>query len=66
MLRRWSQFVPNLLTDIRGHEALHHHHHNGCDVAERHIITGQSVTGVVLRLLWPSWRSYAQCGENGI
>ena len=25
MLRHWSQFVPNLSTDIRGHEALHHH-----------------------------------------
>ena len=27
MLRHWSQFVPNMPTDIRGHEALHHHHH---------------------------------------
>ena len=27
MLRHWSQFVPNnYSTDIRGHEALHHHH----------------------------------------
>ena len=26
MLRHWSQFVPNMSTDIRGHEALHHHH----------------------------------------
>ena len=26
MLRHWSQFVPNISTDIRGHEALHHHH----------------------------------------
>ena len=26
MLRYWSQFVPNVSTDIRGHEALHHHH----------------------------------------
>ena len=25
MLRHWSQFVPNISTDIRGHEALHHH-----------------------------------------
>ena len=25
MLRHWSQFVPNMSTDIRGHEALHHH-----------------------------------------
>ena len=24
MLRHWSQFVPNMSTDIRGHEALHH------------------------------------------
>ena len=23
--RHWSQFVPNMSTDIRGHEALHHH-----------------------------------------
>ena len=32
MLRQWSQFVPNMSTDIRGHEALHrhhrHHHHH--------------------------------------
>ena len=27
MLRHWSQFVPNMSTDIRGHEAPHHHHH---------------------------------------
>ena len=26
MLRHWSQFVPNMSTDIRGHEALQHHH----------------------------------------
>ena len=24
-LRHWSQFVPNMSTDIRRHEALHHH-----------------------------------------
>ena len=24
MLRHWSQFVPDMSTDIRGHEALHH------------------------------------------
>ena len=28
MLRHWSQFVPNMSTDVRGHEDLHHHHHN--------------------------------------
>ena len=27
MLRHWSQFVPEMTTDIRGHQALHHHHH---------------------------------------
>ena len=26
MLRHWSQFVLNMSTDIRGHEALLHHH----------------------------------------
>ena len=26
MFRHWSQFVPNMSTDIRGHDALHHHH----------------------------------------
>ena len=26
MLRHWSQFVPNMSTDIPGHEALHHQH----------------------------------------
>ena len=25
MLTHWSQFVPNMSADIRGHEALHHH-----------------------------------------
>ena len=25
MLRLWSQFVPNMSTDIQGHETLHHH-----------------------------------------
>ena len=25
VLRHWSQFVPNMSTDIRGQEALHHH-----------------------------------------
>ena len=25
VLRHWSQFVLNVSTDIRGHEALHHH-----------------------------------------
>ena len=29
VLRHWSQFVPNMSTDIRGHEALHHHHQWG-------------------------------------
>ena len=24
-LNHWSQFVPSMSTDIRGHEALHHH-----------------------------------------
>ena len=28
MLRHCSQFVPNMSTDIRGHEALHHRHHH--------------------------------------
>ena len=28
MLRHWSKFVPNMSTDIQGHEALHHHHHH--------------------------------------
>ena len=27
VLRHWSQFVPNMSTDIRGHEALLHQHH---------------------------------------
>ena len=27
MLQHWSQFVPNMSTDIRGHEVLLHHHH---------------------------------------
>ena len=26
VLRHWSQFVPNMSTDVRGHEALHHYH----------------------------------------
>ena len=25
-LTHWSQFVPNMSSDIRGHETLHHHH----------------------------------------
>jgi len=29
-VRQWSQFVPNLSSDIRGHEALHHHHRTRC------------------------------------
>ena len=28
MLQHWSQFVPNMSADIRGHEARHHHHQN--------------------------------------
>ena len=27
MLAHWSQLVPNMSTDTRGHEALLHHHH---------------------------------------
>ena len=27
MLRHWSQLVPNMSTDVRGHEARLHHHH---------------------------------------
>ena len=26
VLRHWSQFVPNMSANIRGQEALHHHH----------------------------------------
>ena len=33
MLRHWSQFVPNMSTDIRGHEALHHPH---LDIRTKH------------------------------
>ena len=32
MLRHWSQFVPNMSTDIRGHEAPHHHHDHQNDL----------------------------------
>ena len=28
VLWHWSQFVPKMSTDIRGHDALHHHHHD--------------------------------------
>ena len=28
-LQHWSQFVPNMSTDIRGHGALHHHRLRG-------------------------------------
>ena len=35
MLRHWSQFVPNMSTDIRGHEALHHHHFRTQELCER-------------------------------
>ena len=31
ILRHWWQFVPNLSTDIRGHEALHHLHYGACE-----------------------------------
>ena len=31
MLRHWSQFVTNMSTDIRGHEALHHHQQLGVE-----------------------------------
>ena len=27
VIQHWSQFVPNMSTNIRGHEALLHHHH---------------------------------------
>jgi len=30
MLRHWSQFVPNMSTDIRGHKALHRQHLHSC------------------------------------
>ena len=29
MRMHWSQFVPNMSTDIRGHEAPLHHHQRG-------------------------------------
>ena len=29
VLRQWSQFVPNMSTDIRGHESLLHHQQPG-------------------------------------
>ena len=34
MLRHWSQFVPEMSTDIRGHQALHHHHQVKADAQE--------------------------------
>ena len=33
MLRHWSQLVPNMSTDIRGHKALRHHHHHHRDAS---------------------------------
>ena len=41
MLTHWSQFVPNMSTDIRGHEALHDHR-AGCGVQWKQ---GNNLTG---------------------
>ena len=41
MLRHWSQFLLNMSTDTRGHEALHHHHH---PVSELFLKTRQSLS----------------------
>ena len=44
MLRHWSQFVPNMSTDIRGHETLLHHYHrqSGCGPESHHAVTQAS------------------------
>ena len=38
MLRHWSKFVPNVSTDIRGHEALHHQHGDQSQFVVRHYV----------------------------
>ena len=34
ILGHWSQFVPNMPAEIRGHEALHHHQHLNCSAQQ--------------------------------
>ena len=43
MLLHWSQFVPNMSTDIRGHEALLHH------------LCESQNSGAVWKSRWTSW-----------
>ena len=57
MLRHWSQFVPNMSTDIQGHEALHHHHHYHHHILLGHVSARscQSRCVPVLTLPWVFW-----------
>ena len=54
MLRHWSQFVPNMSTDIRGHWALHHHHHHWSLALNGHSITHSFSSHVMSSSLNPS------------
>ena len=44
MLRHWSQFVTNMSTNIRGYEALHHHHHRPAKVGLHVLDVGRGQT----------------------
>ena len=50
VLRHWSQFGPNMSTDVRGHEALllHHHHHHHHHHLESHAARAQRVCSRVV------------------
>ena len=64
MLGHWSQFVPNISTDVQGHEALHHHHQFKAHAQEpvfeslRFDFFSDSVqvTVTTLNIQWPPWQ----------
>jgi len=51
VLRHWSQFVPNMSTDIRGHEALLHHYYCMFTLSRRCFVSELILTGPVSVIL---------------
>ena len=51
VLRHWSQFVPNMSTDIREHEALLHHYYCMFTLSRRCFVSEFIITGPVSVIL---------------
>ena len=64
MLRHWSQFAPNMSTDIRGYEALSHHCHGLKTPSYLHVLSPPHASpAAALRSSKFTWRAFVSHTE---